>query len=562
MTPPEAYSFNLKVVAILTFGFALGSIFGYIAQRIKLSPILGYLLAGYMIGPFSPGFVADLELAEQLAEVGVVLMMFGVGLHFRWQDLFAVKKIAVPGAIGQTLVAAAAATMMIYQIGGSWQVGAIMGLAIGVASTVVLVRELSEHQLLNTLQGHIAVGWLIVEDILTVAFLILLPTFAKFLNGGAISMSEIAVSMASLLLKFILLAALMFTIGRKVVSYALLKIARTRSEELFTVTTLALIFVIATGSSFLFGTSIALGSFLAGMVIGQTQVRHQASAYASPLKDVFVVIFFLSVGMLFNPLAIVDNFPLFITVLAIILILKPLTAFFIVKVLRYPIYIAFTIAIALAQIGEFSFILAEEALKFNVFTDEAYDIIVACALISIALNPLLFTALNYLKPYTKEKESSNIQRTISDKPKSGVKALVIGFGVIGRTAVKTLEHLGYRPVIIDRNVDTIIELIEEQREAVYGDASFPKMLEMAKVESASLLVITIPDLIATLNIIKYAREIHPRIIIIARARHVEEQYTLMEAGAKFVCCDDEEVSQAFSRALSRFELPLSLYRTT
>lgn len=547
----EAENINLKVVAILTLGFTLGSILGYTSQRLKLSPILGYLLAGYLIGPFSPGLVVDLGTAEELAEVGVMLMMFGVGLHFKWQDLLKVKNIAIPGALGQTFVAAAASTLIVYSIGGSWETGLIMGLAVGVASTVVLVRVLSDQKLLNTVEGHIAVGWLIVEDILTVAVLILLPTLASFFSGASISIQEVLAFIAIVVGKFILLAALMFTLGLKAVSYILFKVARLRSQELFTLAMLALIFVIATGSAFLFGTSIALGAFIAGMVIGQTDVRHQAYAYASPLKDAFVVIFFLSVGMLFNPMAIVKHFSFFISVLAVIFVIKPLAAFLIVVFLRYPISIALTIAIALAQIGEFSFILAEEALKFNIFTDEGFDVIVACALVSISLNPLLFKWVNELKPSMEDQSLPPLEPSINQLPQA-TKALVIGYGAIGQAVVNYLENRGVKSVIIDHDVDTIAKLRAKQQEAIYGEASHPNMLELAHIEMFSLLIITIPDLASTLNIIKYAREIHPKIIILARARHLDGQEPLINAGTHIVC-DDEELRHGFEKVLFQLE---------
>jgi monovalent cation:H+ antiporter-2, CPA2 family len=550
----EPHEFNLKIVIILTIGFALASFLGYLAQRLKLSPILGYLLAGFLIGPFSPGYVADLELAEQLAEVGVMLMMFGVGLHFKWQDLVNVKNIAIPGAIGQTLVAATAAAIIMHMLGGSWQVGVIIGLAIGVASTVVLVRVLSDQNLLHTPQGHIAVGWLIVEDILTVAVLILLPTIVALLTGVSISVPELLTSMAMVLVKFALLAAIMFTLGRKFVSYTLLKIAQTRSQELFTVTILALIFVIAAGSALLFGTSIALGAFIAGMVIGQTNVSHQASAYASPMKDAFVVIFFLSVGMLFNPMAIWEHMSLFLSILFVILVIKPVTAFLITYFMRYPIGTAITIALALAQIGEFSFILAEEAGRYHIFPDEGYDVIVACALISISVNPLLFKLYNYLKPsILGEDKTSDIQHLVQEILRKDSKALVIGFGVIGQAVVKTLDQMGISPVIIDRNVDTVAKLIEEKREAVYGDASHPKMLELAHIQSTNFLIITIPDFAATLNIIHYALEIHPDITIITRARHLEDQNLLIQQNVHLIFCDEKEAIEAFQKAISQLK---------
>lgn len=552
----EPVSLNLKVVLILTIGFGLASILGYVSYRLKFSPILGYLIAGYFIGPFFPGYVADLQLAEQLAEVGVMLMMFGVGLHFKWQDLASVKNIAIPGAIGQTLVATAASALFVNSIGGSWETGVLIGLAIGVASTVVLVRVLSDNGLLNTLEGHIAVGWLIVEDVLTVIVLILLPTIVALLTGSSISLQEIFVSFTLVVFKLLILAALMFTLGRKMVSYALTLIARTRSQELFTLSVLALTFFIATGSAYLFGTSIALGAFIAGMVIGQTDVRHQASAYASPMKDAFVVIFFLSVGMLFNPQAILDNFSLFIIVLFIVLVIKPLTAFLIVILFRYPMAIALSIAFALAQIGEFSFILAEEAAKFHLFPDEAYDVIVACALLSISINPLLFKLLHYLPSPLFKLKPQGLREAWKAPESQAPKALVVGFGSIGQGVVKTLEKSGYTTLIMDRNVDTIARLTEEKHEAIFGDAAYPNMLEMAKIESAKMLVITIPDLSATLNIVHYARQIHPDIKIVARAHFKTDKEALSQAGIKYICCEEEDVGESFNRYVSLLALSL------
>lgn len=552
----EPVSLNLKVVLILTIGFGLASILGYISYRLKFSPILGYLIAGYFIGPFFPGYVADLQLAEQLAEVGVMLMMFGVGLHFKWQDLASVKNIAIPGAIGQTLVATAASAFFVHSIGGSWETGVLIGLAIGVASTVVLVRVLFDNGLLGTLEGHIAVGWLIVEDVLTVIVLILLPTIVALLNGSSISLQEIFVSFTLVVFKLLILAALMFTLGRKMVSYALTLIARTRSQELFTLSVLALTFFIATGSAYLFGTSIALGAFIAGMVIGQTDVRHQASAYASPMKDAFVVIFFLSVGMLFNPQAILDNFSLFIIVLFIVLVIKPLTAFLIVILFRYPVAIALSIAFALAQIGEFSFILAEEAAKFHLFPDEAYDVIVACALLSISINSLLFKLLHYLPSPLFNLKPQGLREAWKAPESQAPKALVVGFGSIGQGVVKTLEKSGYTTLIMDRNVDTIATLTEEKHEAIFGDAAYPNMLEMAKIESAKMLVITISDLSATLNIVRYARQIHPDIKIVARAHFKTDKEALSQAGIKYICCEEEDVGESFNRYVSLLALSL------
>lgn len=381
---------NLKIVLTLTIGFGLAALFGYLSHRVKLSPILGYLFAGYLIGPFSPGFVADLQLAEQLAEVGVILMMFGVGMHFKWQDLVHTSGISIPGAIGQTLVTTLACILLTHYIGWTLEAGIVFGLAIGVASTVVLMRVLSDYNILSSPQGHIAVGWLIVEDIITVAALLLIPAAAASLQGDGFSMQNLIISFGIVLVKFLALAVIMFTVGLKIVSYFFTKVVLTQSHELFTLTVLALTLIIAVGSTLLFQTSIALGAFIAGMVIGQTHVRRQASSNAMPIKDAFVVIFFLSVGMLFNPVAISENPLFFSAVFGIILLLKPLAAILITLLLQYPFKTALTVAIGLAQIGEFSFILSEQALNLKILPDAAYDLIVAAAIVTISINPLLF----------------------------------------------------------------------------------------------------------------------------------------------------------------------------
>lgn len=390
---------NLKIVVLLAVGLSLAALLGYFSYRIKMSPILGYLLAGYLIGPYSPGFVGDRVVAEQLAEIGVILMMFGVGMHLKREELLNVKNIAIPGAIGQTFFAATAGTALVYMVGWPLESGVILGLAIGVASTVVLVRVLTDNQLLHTPEGHIAVGWLIVEDLITVVVLVLVPTLDYIFKGGGIDFASIGLSLLVVLSKFILLTILMFTFVRKIVVYILSKVDNINSHELFTLTILALTLLLAAGSSLIFGTSIALGAFLAGMVIGQTTLRRQIATNTMPLKDTFVVIFFLSIGMLFNPSVIVERFPLFLGILAIILILKPFVAFLITVLLKYPFKTAITVALALAQIGEFSFILSEEANKYDLLPDDGYDLIVACALVSIPLNPLLFKWKDLIKDH-------------------------------------------------------------------------------------------------------------------------------------------------------------------
>lgn len=547
---------NLKIVLILTFGFSIAGLLGYITQKAKLSPILGYLLGGYLIGPYSPGFVADLAVSEQLAEIGVILMMFGVGLHFKLRDLLDVKTIAIPGAIGQTFSATVLGILLIYFYAGwSIEAGIILGLAIAVASTVVLVRVLSDNHLLKTPQGHAAVGWLIIEDLLTVLALLSIPILDSTSKGATLSLSYLGISIATILFKFILLVAIMFTFGKKIAEYFLMKVARTRLHELFTLAVMAIIFLIATGSTLLFGTSLALGAFIAGMVIGQTHVRHQALTNALPLTDVFVVIFFLSIGMLFNPTAIANNFFLFLGVLTIILIVKPLTAFFIVSILGYPFKTAITLAFALAQIGEFSFILSEEATRFNILPDDGYDIIVACALISISLNPLLFKLIDYLSIYREKKRKVpfSLQKVIEES--ASPKAIVIGYGNIGKNIAYLLKEKGYTPIIIDLNIDTISDLISKNQYAIYGDAVHRNILESAQIDKASVIFITISNIEAVSLIGKMARTLKKNIPIIAKTTSISDKRTLQKLNIQTVC-NEEEIGNAFKKIVNNLEFAL------
>lgn len=529
---------NLKIVLILTIGFGFASFFAYLAQLCKLPSILGYLLAGYLIGPYSPGFVADVAISEQLAEIGVILMLFGVGLHFKIQDLINVKNIAILGATLQTLAAALLTTALMHLTGWSITSGLIMGLAIGVASTVVLVRVLSDNHLLNTPEGHIAVGWLVVEDIFTVIVLILLPTVGAYYSGSSVSFGAVFESMAWALAKFALLVIFMFTWGHKVVSSLLMPIARLRSHELFTITVLALVFLIAAGSSILFGTSIALGSFIAGMAVGKTNVRHQAAANALPLKDIFAIIFFLSVGMLFNPAAIGAHLPVFLGVLAIILFAKPLVAYLITATLGYPVKVALTLAISLAQIGEFSFILNEEALRWHLLPEDSYDILVGCALVSISLNPLLFQLLG-----TFESHLHKFSPAAMPSKNIPSKAVIVGLGSIGRDASAILKRAGIYPTVVEHNIDTVI--LEGDDDVIFGDATQADILKHAFIEDAAYLLITIPDTAKTMDIIREARQLNPNIEIVARVSFINERSLMNEFRIKYVCTEGE-VLKAFS----------------
>ncbi len=376
---------------LLTVGFATAALLGYFALQLKLSPILGYLIAGYLIGPYSPGYVADIKLSEQLAEIGVILMMFSVGMHFSWQDLLQVKKVAIPGALLQTIFATLLGTILFKCAGYSMEAGVIFGLCIGVASTVVLIRGLTENHLLNTPQGHLCVGWLILEDKITILVLLLLPTFALQSIGEEVFLPVVLGSFTIIFIKFFALVFLLFTVGKWVANHALNRVLKTGSSELFTITVLALAFLFAEIANLVFGMSIVIGAFLAGVAIGKTPIRHEATHNIKPIKEAFIVLFFVAMGMLFDPRAIYDHFYLFMLTLAIILVAKPLAAYVIARGFNRTQVEALTVAVALAQIGEFSFILAEEANRYKIFPDFGYDLLVACAFVSISLNPFLFS---------------------------------------------------------------------------------------------------------------------------------------------------------------------------
>jgi CPA2 family monovalent cation:H+ antiporter-2 len=537
---------KLEILEILTIGLALASLLGYLAQRIHLPSMLGFLAAGYLIGPFSPGYSADLKLAEQLGEIGVILMLFAVGLHLKLEDLISVKNIAIPGAVGQTAAAAVFGTLLVYWSGWELKAGIIMGLAISVASTVVLIRILTDYQLLSSIQGHIAIGWLIVEDIFTIAVMILLPMMAAFFNGEAPSFAVVSGNILLMVGKLVLLAVIMFTWGHIVVEYILTAIARLRSHELLTLVVLSLTFLIAAGAAYLFGTSIALGAFIAGMIIGQTEVKHQAAANSLPLKDIFGVIFFLSMGMLFNPMAIVTYFWLFLGILAIILLIKPLTAFLMVKGLDYSFKIALTIAISLAQIGEFSFILAEQAMSLDLLPDEGFDILVACALVSISLNPIFFKLGTR---YMKKRRVADKEHLKTPPRTSYPEAIIIGYGPIGQTVAHTLEKLNIIPSVIEQNIDTVPTVRDSKVHVLFGDASQIHLLEVAHAATAKLLVITVPEVATTVSIIHSVRHVNPEIKIIARIRYASEQSAMDEMHVQAIC-DEKEASKSFAKTVA------------
>jgi CPA2 family monovalent cation:H+ antiporter-2 len=560
---------HLDLLSILAIGFAAALVLGLLTHRLKLSPIVGYLLAGFVVGPHSPGFVADAAMAAQLAEVGVILLMFGVGLHFDLHDLLAVKRIAVPGAVGQSLGATALGVVVALAFGLSTGTGLMLGLGLAVASTVVLMRVLEDNQVLDTPAGHAAVGWLIVEDIFTVLVLVLLPALAATLAPAAAAEPTaggpgLAMALVWALAKLAVLCVLILPVGGRVVPWLMAHVARSRSRELFTLAVLVVAIVIAVGAAVGFGASVALGAFLAGMVVGKTRVSHQAAADILPLRDAFAVLFFISVGMLFDPKFLLTHPGLVLACLGIILVAKPLIAGVIVVALGYSSRTALTVALGLAQIGEFSFILAQQAEKLRIMPTEGYSVLVACALISISLNPLLFRALGPLEQWLMKRPAlwgllnrrveaqgrALNQRTAQMQPADGAAvAIVVGYGPVGQRVTALLREQGYRTVVIDLNVDTVNGLVGAGQAAVFGEASRREILEHAGIQHAEYLLITLPDVADALKIIATARELNAGVKLLVRARYLAAEPEFAGLNDLVLAFEEEEVARAMAQRL-------------
>lgn len=561
---------DLSLISTIAAGFTAAWLLGLLTQKLKLSPIVGYLIAGVLIGPHSPGFVGDLGIATQLAEVGVILLMFGVGLHFHLKDLIAVRKIAIPGAIGQSVLATLAAMVIFHQFGMSWSTGAVIGMAMAVASTVVLMRVLMDANAMNTPEGHVAVGWLIVEDIFTVVLLVLIPVLG---NGevGADGHSHTASGPIwwTLGIALVKLAVLVFVVlwaGSRIIPRLLVRVARLRSRELFTLTVLVFSIAVAAASYFFFGASMALGAFLAGMVVAQSPVANQAAADALPMRDAFAVLFFVSVGMLFDPKFLIEEPFMVLGALGVILLVKPLAALLIVAVLGYSVRTALTVALALAQIGEFSFILSELARQHGLMPDAGHNVLVASAIISITLNPLIFRNLLKIEAWLRRRPTlwrllnGRAERRASaglqDVPDGsglghhsgdGPFAMIIGYGPVGRTVHRVVEEAGIPSAVIDLNMDTIAGLKSAGKTAVFGDASNERVLEEAGIRHASHLVITLPDAGHRAAIITAAKNIHDNIRIVVRARYLREREELDQSGVTAAVFEEAEAAVALAR---------------
>jgi len=556
---------EMPLIAILAAGFTAAWLLGLLAQRFGLSPIVGYLLAGVLIGEHTPGFRADPKLAHELAEIGVILLMFGVGLHFHLKDLLAVKGVAIPGAIGQSLVATLAAMAVFHWLGLPLKSGAVIGMAMAVASTVVLMRVLMDADVLNSTQGHVAVGWLIVEDIFTVVLLVIIPIIgtSDASTTTQATPGNVWLTLGIALLKLAALVAIVIVGGSRVIPWVLFRVARLRSRELFTLTVLVFSIAIAAGSYAFFGASMALGAFLAGMAVAQSPASHQAAADALPMRDAFAVLFFVSVGMLFDPTFVTKQPLMLLVALGIILIIKPLTAMIIVALLKYSARTSLTVAIGLAQIGEFSFILSDVASKHKLMGPLGHNILVASAIISISLNPWLFRSLGRIEGWLRRRPrlwnllNGPAERRAADLNQDAVKhiaaaahgrrAIVVGFGPVGRSVDQLLKEAGLSTVIVDLNMDTIAELNASGTDAIFGNASADTVLEKAGIRDASYLVLTLPHSTDRAAVVGVARRLNPHVRILVRARYLRERSDLEQAGATAAVFEEAEAAVGLAR---------------
>jgi K+:H+ antiporter len=545
---------------IATTAFALGFavVGGFIAVRLGLPPLVGYLLAGVAVGPFTPGFVADPALAGQLAEIGVILLMFGVGIHFSFRDLIAVRRVALPGAIVQIAFATALVTGFTAIMGWDLAAGLMLGLAVSVASTVVLLRALLERGLIDSVHGRVAVGWLIVEDLFIVVVLVLLPALVQLANGATAPGSNVLADLGFTLLKIVALGLFMFLIGVRVIPWLLAHVARTGSRELFTLSVLALALGLAFGAAQVFGVSLALGAFLAGAAISDSDLSHQAAAEALPLRDAFAVLFFVSVGMLFNPVYLLEAPGALLGLLAIVVVGKGLVALAIVLALGYSVRSGLVVAVGLAQVGEFSFLLSDLGHQLGLMSDAGHNLVLAVAILSITLNPFLFRALDpidrWLTPRWARRGRGARTAAVQGHAELARRghAVLCGYGRVGRVVVGVLQKRGFHVVIVELDRRKVEELRRQGFEVVYGDAANRDLLEHLGLTHARVLVLAIADAATTRRITTVAREVKPDIDIVVRTHSEEEWRHLRALGTEAVLGEREIAIELTAHALRRF----------
>ena len=550
---------HVPLIATIAAALGLALLLGFLAARLKLPALVGYLLAGILIGPYTPGFVADVSLASQLAEIGVMLLMFGVGLHFSLGDLLAVRKLAVPGAIVQMGVATAMGAGLALWWGWSVAAALVFGLALSVASTVVLLRALEGLGQLESFNGRAAVGWLVVEDLAMVLVLVLLPPLAAVLGPqGGDGASGLWLTIGRTLLQVGLFVGLMLVVGRRVFPWLLWQVQKVGSRELFTLCVVAAAVSIAYGATKLFGVSFALGAFFAGMVLRESEFSHRAAEETLPLRDAFAVLFFVSVGMLFDPLVLLEQPLRVLGVTAIIVLGKSVAAALVVLVLRYPLNTALTVSASLAQIGEFSFILVGLGASLKMLPAEAQSLVVAGAILSIAANPLLFRAIQPFQRWLLA--SSPLARRLNerDDPLAELpmateakylarQVVLVGYGRVGRQLADGLRQAGVPFVVAEQNREIVERLRSGGVPAVAGDASLPEVLVQAHIARARLLVIATPDTLGVRRMVETARQLNPEIEVVVRSHNEDEARRLEAEMLGKVFLGEQELAGAMTR---------------
>ena len=549
---------GIGLLFTLTSGLTVALILGYIAQKIKLSPLVGYLLAGIMVSPHSPGIVADMDIARQCAEIGIVLLMFGVGMHFKLKDFVSVKNIAV-GALIQIANCTIFSTILIKLLGWSWTSGLILGISISVASTVVLTRVFSDNKLLHTPTGHAAIGWLILEDLFTILVLVLLPAFL----GKTASNHNLFLTFIITIAKLAVLVVFALVVGKKIIPFLLEHIAKTGNRELFILSVLVIALGISVCATEFFGASMALGAFLAGMVVGQSDFSARATSEALPISDIFAVLFFVSVGMLFDFSTLKSSWPLIIILLFVVLFVKPIGATLIIKFLKQPVKKAIAIGTALGQIGEFSFILASLAVSYGIMSHDAYNAIIFVSIITITFNTTIYRWIPSIIKFLQKKGYFKTYYTITDEIENETKDLrhviVIGYGPVGRTISKILLQKEINVTVIEMNIDTVKRIksqnIKELR-AIYGDASQREILIMSAIQTAEAIVISTPFAPAQ-EITEIAKALNSRIKILVHTTYSENAKDLRKKNSDLIVRSGEgSVALALSKEV------FTIYGTT
>jgi len=556
----------IPLITTIAVALGLALVLGFIAVRMKLPSIVGYLLTGVLIGPFTPGFVANAQISAELADIGIMLLMFGVGLHFSVEDLLKVRRIAVPGALLQMAIAAALGTGVAFAWG--WGIGGalVFGLALSVASTAVLLRALEDRGALESMNGSITIGWVVVQDLAMVLVLVILPPFAGWLNGTAeaANAENLFQTVGVTLIKVAAFITLMLVVGRRAFPWLLWQITLTGSRELFTLCVAAAAVSVAFASANLFGVSYALGAFFAGMMMRESEFSHKAAEASLPLQDAFAVLFFVSVGMLFDPMVLVEQPMQVLTVLGIVIFGTPIAAAAIVLAFRYPLNSALTVSASLAQVGEFSFILAGLGMRLGLLPPEGQSLILAGALISISVNPLVFKLVEPLHTWIRPRSSlarqlerpgdplAELPMSTSEKFLSG-QVVLVGYGRVGRRIAETLSAHGIPYVIAEQNRELVGQLRAGGIAAVCGNAAEPAVLIQAHIARASALVVAIPDTFNLRQINTTARLLNPSIEIVIRTHSEEEAAMLEREGIGNIFLGEGELAKAMSQhVLKRF----------